>query len=91
MIGGMGSIPGAIFGGFVLGIAESLGAGYLSSQYKDGFAFLALIMVLMVKPTGLFGKKKDKDLYENRISLGALLTALVILPFCPPKPCSTWP
>ena len=58
VIGGMGSIPGAIFGGFVLGIAESLGAGYLSSQYKDGFAFLALIMVLMVKPTGLFGKKE---------------------------------
>lgn len=58
VIGGMGSIPGAIFGGFILGIAESLGAGYLSSQYKDGFAFLALILVLMVKPTGLFGKKE---------------------------------
>jgi branched-chain amino acid transport system permease protein len=55
VVGGFGSLPGAILGGIIVGITESLGAGYLSGAYKDIYAFLLLIFVLMVKPSGLFG------------------------------------
>ena len=55
VVGGFGSLPGAILGGVIVGITESLGAGYLSGSYKDIYAFLLLIFVLMVRPTGLFG------------------------------------
>lgn len=55
VVGGFGSLPGAVLGGLLVGVTESLGAGYVSGTYKDIYAFLLLIMVLMVKPTGLFG------------------------------------
>lgn len=55
VVGGFGSLPGAILGGLIVGVTESLGAGYLSGSYKDIYAFILLIVVLMVKPTGLFG------------------------------------
>jgi len=58
ILGGMGSIKGAILGGYILGLVEALGGGYLSAAYKDVFAFGLLIAVLAVKPTGLFGKEK---------------------------------
>ena len=58
ILGGMGSIPGAILGGYVLGVIEALGGGYISAAYKDVFAFGALIIILAVKPTGIFGKKE---------------------------------
>jgi branched-chain amino acid transport system permease protein len=58
ILGGMGSIPGAILGGYILGLIEALGGGYLSAAYKDVFAFGALIVILSVKPTGIFGKKE---------------------------------
>jgi branched-chain amino acid transport system permease protein len=58
VLGGIGSIPGAMIGGFVLGLIESLGASYLSSEYKDAYAFIVLILILMVKPTGLLGKSQ---------------------------------
>jgi len=57
VLGGIGSIPGAMLGGVVLGLVESLGSAYISSEYKDGFAFLLLILVLILRPTGLLGKK----------------------------------
>ncbi len=54
---GKKSIYGAIFIAYGLGVIESLGSGYISSQYKDVFAFIILILVLLFKPEGIFGKK----------------------------------
>ena len=55
VIGGIGNIPGAMFGGIALGIAEVMGAAYISSQYRDAIAFALLIIVLLFKPSGLLG------------------------------------
>ena len=55
VIGGFGSLPGAILGGVMVGIFENLGAAYISASHKDIYAFLLLILVLMFKPSGLFG------------------------------------
>ncbi len=57
VLGGIGSIPGAVIGSFVLGITESFGAGYISSDYEDVFAFLILILVLIFKPSGILGRE----------------------------------
>jgi branched-chain amino acid transport system permease protein len=56
MLGGMGSPIGAVAGGLLLGLLEQFGAGYLSSQYKDAIAVVVLLIVLFIKPSGLFGK-----------------------------------
>lgn len=56
IMGGMGSIPGAICAGFTLGVVESLAAGYISSEYKDVIGFLIVIVLLLVRPKGMFGK-----------------------------------
>jgi branched-chain amino acid transport system permease protein len=57
VFGGIGSIPGAMLGGVVLGIAETLTKGFLSSQYADAISFSILIIILLVKPTGILGRK----------------------------------
>lgn len=57
VLGGIGVLPGALVGGLVLGIVESLLVGYNLSTFKDGAAFLILILVLLVRPQGLLGKK----------------------------------
>ena len=58
VLGGIGSIPGAVLGSFVLGMAESFGAGYISSAYEDVFAFVILIIILIIKPSGLMGRNE---------------------------------
>lgn len=57
VFGGIGSIPGAFVGGLLLGILETLAKAYISSQMSDAIVFLVLIIVLLIKPTGLLGKK----------------------------------
>ena len=57
VFGGIGSIPGAMVGGLLLGLIESLSKAYISSEMADAIVFLVLIVVLVVKPTGIFGKK----------------------------------
>lgn len=57
VLGGIGSIPGAMLGGFALGLIENFGASYISSVYKDAFAFLVLIITLILRPSGLLGQK----------------------------------
>ena len=56
VLGGIGSIPGAILGGLILGVAETLAAAYISSQYKDIVAFSLLGLILLFRPSGLLGK-----------------------------------
>jgi branched-chain amino acid transport system permease protein len=58
ILGGLGSIPGATIGGFILAFMEELGAGYISSGFRDGMGFLLIILILLVKPTGLFAQKE---------------------------------
>jgi branched-chain amino acid transport system permease protein len=55
VVGGFGSLPGAVLGGLLVGVVESLGAGYISGTYKDVYAFILLIVVLMVRPSGFLG------------------------------------
>ena len=57
VFGGIGSIPGAMIGGLLLGVIEILGKAYVSTELGDAFVFAVLIVVLLVKPTGLLGKK----------------------------------
>lgn len=58
ILGGLGSIGGATIGGFILALAEEMGAGYVSSGYRDAMGFLIIIAVLLFRPTGLFARKE---------------------------------
>jgi branched-chain amino acid transport system permease protein len=57
ILGGIGNIPGAMVGGLLLGVIEALGAAYLSLAWKDAIAFVVLILILIVRPTGLLGER----------------------------------
>ena len=56
VLGGIGSIPGAVLGSFVLGLTEAFATGYVSSDYEDVFAFALLVLILIFRPSGLLGK-----------------------------------
>jgi branched-chain amino acid transport system permease protein len=58
ILGGLGSIAGATAGGFILALAEELGAGYISSGYRDAMGFVLIMLILIFKPTGLFAQKE---------------------------------
>ena len=60
VFGGIGSIPGALIGGILLGIIEILSKAYISSQLSDAIVFSVLIIVLLVRPTGILGKKLNE-------------------------------
>ena len=60
ILGGLGNPFGAAAGGLILGVLESLGAGFISSAYKDALAFVILLVLLFVRPSGLFGRKDGK-------------------------------
>ena len=60
VLGGIGNVPGAMLGGLLIGILESLGAGYLSSEWKNVFAFFILFLVLLLRPSGLLGSRVVK-------------------------------
>ncbi len=62
VIGGIGSIPGSFLGGILLGFAEGLGSGYLSSGYRDAIAFSILVLVLLIRPTGLLGQTSSQKM-----------------------------
>ncbi|WP_417909500.1 branched-chain amino acid ABC transporter permease [Candidatus Electronema sp. PJ] len=56
VLGGIGSIPGAVLGSFILGLTEAFAAGYVSSDYEDVFAFSLLVLILIFRPAGILGK-----------------------------------
>lgn len=60
VVGGIGLMPGAALGGFILGIAENLVAGLYDTTYRDGVSFLILILILIIKPAGILGKNKKE-------------------------------
>ncbi|ADE56303.1 inner-membrane translocator [Aminobacterium colombiense DSM 12261] len=62
VIGGLGSLPGAVVGSLILGLAEMLAAGFISSQMRDLVVFSLLVITLLIKPSGLFGKQMSEKI-----------------------------
>ncbi|PJF23936.1 MAG: branched-chain amino acid ABC transporter permease, partial [Phototrophicales bacterium] len=57
VVGGIGNIPGAMLGGFILGIVETFAVGFISPTFRDSIALIVLIVVLLIRPQGLLGKR----------------------------------
>ena len=83
VLGGIGNLPGAVLGGFIIGITETFVSGYISSTYCDAIAFGVLILILLIKPSGLLGKKElkkyDVQARQTLFAGGAGLGLLVSL------------
>ena len=62
ILGGIGNIPGAMLGGMLLGLIETLGAAYLTMAWKDALSFLVLILILIIRPTGILGERVAEKL-----------------------------
>lgn len=62
IVGGLGSLPGAVMGSLILGVLETLVSGYISSTYRDAFSFMFLVVILLFFPNGLLGKSGDEKL-----------------------------
>jgi branched-chain amino acid transport system permease protein len=62
IVGGFNQVRGALSGGFLIGILENLGAFYISSQYRTAFPIILLILVILFKPEGLFGRKEERSI-----------------------------
>ena len=62
MIGGLGSIPGAVLGGFIIGFSQTLGAAYVSLKYSQAITMSLLVLMLILRPTGFLGKQKEENI-----------------------------
>ena len=78
VLGGIGNIPGAMVGGLLLGVVETLVSGYLSSTYRDAIAFVVLIAILLYRPTGLFGTAADGEGVRERARAARGAVALLV-------------
>ena len=58
VLGGVGVLPGAMLGGLIIGVVETLGASYLNAGYRNAYAFIILIAIILIKPSGILGKEK---------------------------------
>jgi branched-chain amino acid transport system permease protein len=57
LLGGMGSVPGAVIGGVIIGVAESVSTLFLPTDYRDSIAFAIMVLILLARPRGLFGMR----------------------------------
>ncbi len=61
VVGGIGSVRGAMLGGFMIGFSENFGIWYIPTGYKNSVAFVILVLVLIIRPSGLFGMKPEEE------------------------------